>query len=399
MNQLSARFRQMVHPLEAFAHTEALGGVVLIAATVVALAWANSPFGDTYRALCSIPLTAGFGRGALTLSASLWVNDLLMAVFFVLVALEIKRELLQGELNSVQKAALPAVAALGGMVVPATLFLITARGGAAAHGWGVPMATDIAFALGALRLLGARIPVGLIVLMTALAVLDDLGAILVIALVYSRDLSLGWLAIAALCSAGLVAMNLLSVRRPIWYLMAGVPLWFAVFGSGLHATLAGVFLGFCVPARASGPTELKSPLSRLARGLDPWVAYGVMPLFALANAGIRLEGLTFATLVSPVALGVLVGLVVGKPIGIFAASALAVRAGWARLPHAVTWRQMVGFSVLGGIGFTMSLFIAGLAYGDGTELHQQAKLGVLLASTLTAAMGLLLLRGATPRQA
>jgi NhaA family Na+:H+ antiporter len=397
MNQLSARLRQLVRPLEAFAHTEALGGVVLIAATVVALGWANSPFSDSYQALSSSPLTAGFGRGTLTLPTSLWVNDLLMAVFFLLVGLEIKRELLQGELNSVQKAALPAVAALGGMVAPATLFLLTTRGGAVAHGWGIPMATDIAFALGALRLLGARVPVGLIVLMTALAVLDDLGAILVIALVYSRDLSLGWLAIAALCGAGLAAMNLLSVRRPVWYLMAGVPLWIAVFGSGLHATLAGVFLGLCVPADARKPEEVEAPLPRLEHGLHPWVAYGVMPLFALANAGIRLESLSVATLASPVALGVLIGLVVGKPIGILGASALAVRAGWARLPHAVTWRQMVGFSVLGGIGFTMSLFIAGLAYGEGSELHQQAKLGVLLASTLAGATGLLLLRGASPR--
>jgi Na+:H+ antiporter, NhaA family len=394
MKPLSARLRQLVRPLEAFFHTEAVGGVVLLVVTAIALIWANSPFGNAYVALFSTPISLGLGRGGLTLPTSLWVDDLVMAAFFLLVGLEIKRELLHGELNSIRKAALPAVAALGGMVVPATLFLLATHGAIGSHGWGVPMATDIAFALGCLRLLGARIPVGLLVLMTALAVLDDLGAILVVALVYSRELSGAWLAVAGLCGAGLIAMNRLSVRRPVWYLLAGIPLWIAVFGSGLHATLAGVFLGFCVPAQGRDRPESESPLARLEQGLHPWVAYGVMPLFALANAGIRIEGLSRATLVSPVALGVLLGLVVGKPVGILGASALAVRVGWARLPANVTWRQMVGFSVLGGIGFTMSLFVASLAFGEGTELHRQAKIAVLLASTFAGAAGLLLLSSA-----
>jgi NhaA family Na+:H+ antiporter len=392
-------FRRLVAPLEAFFQTEALGGTVLIAATAAALAWANSPAGASYRALFATEVTIGVRGFALTKTLVLWINDLLMAVFFLLVGLEIKRELLTGELRTPRKAAGPALAALGGMIAPALIFAALARGTPAARGWGVPMATDIAFALGCLRLLGGRVPGGLVAFLTALAIMDDLGAIAVIAIFYASDLRAGPFVLAAILGLGLFAMNRLGVRRAVWYALAGIPLWLAVLESGVHATIAGVVVGICVPARGRAaadpahapPGEPDSPLASLERALHPFVAFLVVPLFALANAGLPLAGMSAADLRAPAALATCAGLFLGKQVGIFGATRIAVAAGLAELPEGTSWRHIYGLAVLAGIGFTMSLFVASLAYGEGSRLDEQAKLGVLAGSLGSALAGLALL--------
>jgi len=415
--------RLLVRPLELFFRTEALGGTVLILATLVALVWANSPLAGSYRALWQAEVTVGARAFGLSKPLVLWVNDLLMALFFLVVGLEIKRELLVGELDSARKALLPVVAAVGGMVVPAVLFLAVAHEPPASRGWGVPMATDIAFALGCLRLLGNRAPSSLIVFLTAVAIIDDLGAILVIAVFYSGGLSVAALGAAALCAVALVSMNLLGVRRPALYIVAGVPLWVAILKSGIHATIAGVIVGLCVPARALFSrsdaigqarelldyaasadaeqdresalrgvehrlVELESPLARLEHVLHPWVAFLIVPVFALANAGVSFAGVGLSELMQPTSLGVLLGLVVGKQVGVFGATYAAVRLGVGEPPSGASWRQLYGVSLLAGIGFTMSLFVAGLAYGEGTPPHLQAKLGILVASLVSIIAGL-----------
>ncbi len=414
--------RLLRRPLEVFFRTEALGSLLLIVATVAALLWANSGWEDAYRALWSAEVRLGTEAVGLSKPLYLWINDLLMAVFFLLVGLEIKRELVVGELNSLEKAALPVAAAVGGMAVPAVIFLAVAPQYPASRGWGVPMATDIAFALGCLRLLSGRVPGSLLVMLTALAIIDDLGAILIIALFYSGKLAAGPLLAAGALTLVLLAMNRRGVHRLSPYMLVGAVLWVAVLKSGVHATIAGVIVGLAMPARArySRPEvmgearqllslaestedseaslaletlehrlrECESPLSRLEHALHPWVAYGIIPLFALANAGVDLEGLSWTALAEPVSLGVFLGLFLGKQFGVFGATWLAVKAGWARRPAGVTWRHIYGMSLLAGIGFTMSLFIAALAYGEGSALHQQAKLGILAASLVSAVVGL-----------
>ncbi len=417
--------RLLIEPFDLFFRTEAIGGTLLILATATALVAANSPFADGYRSFWNAEVTVGGAAFGLSKPLVIWVNDLLMAVFFLVVGLEIKRELLIGELNTMRKALLPTAAALGGMVVPALVFLAVAHESPASRGWGVPMATDIAFALGCLRLLGARIPAALIVFLTALAIIDDLGAILVIAIFYSGGLSAPALAVAAACTLGLVAMNRAGVRVPALYLVAGIPLWIAILKSGIHATIAGVIVGMCVPARAAFSREQvieqarvllgsaakeepsatetalrsleyrleqsESPLSKLERALHPWVAYWIIPVFALANAGVSFADVGLSTLTAPVSLGVMLGLIVGKQVGVFGATYAAVRLELSTLPNGVTWRDLYGVSLLAGIGFTMSLFVAGLAYGEGTALHVEAKLGILVASLVAAIGGLVVL--------
>ncbi len=423
---------KLLQPFEAFVRVEALGGTLLILASLVALVWANSSASESYVALWERPFTLGPEGFALTKPILLWVNDLLMAVFFLLVGLEIKRELLVGELNTRQKAILPALAAVGGMVVPALFYVSVANEGPAARGWGVPMATDIAFAIGVMRLLGNRVPAGLIVFLTALAIIDDLGAIIVIAVFYTSELNVTALLWGAAFIGVLVAMNRLGVRRPALYVFAGLPLWFAILKSGIHATIAGVIVGFCVPAAsrfdlkevladarallgvASDKTQspevveaslralekrfddAESPLSNLEHALHPYVAYAIVPLFALANAGVVLIGASPALLLEPVSLGVILGLVLGKPIGVIGVSLLTVKLGWARLPAGVTMRHLVGAGMLAGIGFTMSLFVAGLGFEAGSIFHTQAKVGILAASILSGLGGLLVLRSAKP---
>lgn len=423
-------------PFQRFFATSAAGGIVLLTATAVALIWANSSWADSYHHLWETPFTIGSAGFGLTLPLHAWVNDGLMAVFFLLVGLEIKRETLVGELSSRRTAALPVAAALGGMIVPALLYALVNRGGPGAAGWGVPMATDIAFALGILAILGERVPTGLRVFLAALAIADDLGAVLVIAIFYTSAISWPALASAGLVVLALFALNRAGVRRPLTYALLGVALWVLMLKSGVHATVAGVLLALTVPARTRiseeqfiaaaeasladfraadlpGTTVLtnqghqealtrieraadaaQAPLQRMEQALHGVVAFVIMPVFALANAGVSLGGVS-ATLRSPIALGVALGLILGKPLGITLASLAAVRVGAADLPTGVTFRHLHGTAWLGGIGFTMSLFIAGLAFGDAANLDT-AKIGILGASVLAGATGYVIL-WRTPR--
>jgi Na+:H+ antiporter, NhaA family len=427
---------RILAPFREFAHTSASGGVLLMAAAVIALVWVNSPLGNTYDALWATKLELSIGPFALSESLLHWINDGLMAIFFLVVGLEIKREVLVGELASVRRATLPIVAALGGALVPAVIFLALVGPGAASRGWGIPMATDIAFALGVLALLGRRIPLGLRIFLTALAIADDLMAVLVIALFYTADLSLPALGAAAVVLGALVVANRLAVRRPLVYALLGVALWLAVFQSGIHATVAGVLLALTIPARTrldatayvaharqlvddfhgrAGPgvnavneehhaalweleavTErAQAPMLRMEHALHPWVSFLIVPLFALANAGVRLGGDFAATIREPVALAVIIGLVIGKQIGITLGAFAVVRLGFGLLPTGVGWRHIYGAAWLGGIGFTMSLFIGNLAYGEGAPELALAKLGILAASVIAGTGGFLILRGAS----
>ena len=365
---------------------------MLLACAAIALAWANSPWAPAYHHLWETPIGFDTRTFGLTLTLHEWVNDGLMVVFFLLVGLEIKREVLLGELSSRRSAALPVAAAIGGMVVPAAIYAAMNRGGAGAAGWGIPMATDIAFALGILALLGDRLPSGLRVYLAALAIVDDLGAVLVIALFYTSSIYWSALGAAALTVAVLIGVNRAGVRHAAVYVVLGLLLWLFVLASGIHATVAGVLLAFTIPARGRADTDADHALlARMEGALHAPVSFVIMPIFALANAGIPLGAGVANAIRTPVALGVMLGLVLGKPIGIMLASAVAVRAGAAELPTGVAWRHVHGVSWLGGIGFTMSLFIAGLAFADAGILDI-AKLGVLAGSACAGVAGYLLLR-------
>ena len=378
-----------LQPFVAFTRWQAAGGVLLLAAAAAAVAWANSPLADGYFGLWGRELTLGLGDASLTKPLLLWVNDGLMAVFFLLVGLEIKRELMGGELSSPRRAALAFAAALGGMVVPALLYAAFNAGGPGERGWGIPMATDIAFALGVLALLGSRAPLALKVFLTAVAIVDDLGAVLVIALFYTSQVSLAALAAAAGALAVLWAMNRAGIRRLPPYALVGFVLWVAVLKSGVHATVAGVLLAMAIPVAARAG-EAKSPLARLEHALHPWVAFAILPVFALANAGVALGAGASAALASGVTAGVVLGLVVGKQVGVLAFAWLAVRLGIAELPRGIGWGHIHAAACLCGIGFTMSLFIGGLAFGD-PALLDQAKVGILAASLLSGVLGAALL--------
>ncbi len=374
--------RLIARPLREFLETEVAGGFLLLAATVVALIWANSPFRGIYDSLWETELALRLGPLELAEDLRHWVNDGLMAIFFFVVALEVKREIVRGELNEPRRAALPALAALGGMLVPAALYLSLNAGGPGAHGWGIPMATDIAFALGVLALLGPRAPASLKVFLLSVAVADDIGAIAVIAIFYSggvAPLSLG----VALALLGWILF--LRSARVWWtpvYVVLGVGVWVAVLESGVHATIAGVALGLVTPVRASA-----SVAERLEDALHPWTSYVIVPVFALANAGVTLgaEALGESTR-SPVTAGIVLGLVLGKIIGISGFTWLAVRLGLGSLPRGVSWLQVVGVAAVAGVGFTVALFIAALAF-DAPELQDQAKVGVLLGSVVAALLG------------
>lgn len=411
------------------------GGIVLLVCAVVALAWANSPWAPAYHALWETQLSIGIGASTASLTLHDVVNDGLMAVFFFLVGLEIKREFLVGELATMRQAALPIIAAFGGMVVPALFFVALNFSTHATRGWGIPMATDIAFALGVLALLGDRIPTSLRVFLSALAIVDDLGAVLVIALFYTATISWGALAAAGVLLVFAVVANAIGIRATWAYALIGIALWVAVLLSGVHATVAGVLLAMAIPSRtrineavfltgarnaitdfhdAHAPelTVLSSrahqvalqelntltdnaqaPLVRLEQGLHGIVTFGIMPLFAIANAGVSLHGSSHL-LSTPVAFGVIAGLFLGKPIGICLASWVAVRSGVAAIPADVSRRMLFGVAWLGGIGFTMSLFIAGLAFGGSEELLTAAKLGTFSASLIAGFAGWLVLRNA-----
>jgi NhaA family Na+:H+ antiporter len=426
----------ILRPFQAFFSAESSGGIVLLLCTAVALLWANSPWAGGYAAFWHTTFTVSLGSRALSHDLHFWVNDLLMVVFFFLVGLEIKRELLVGELASVRQAALPILAAFGGVVVPACIYTLLNAGGPGARGWGIPMATDIAFALGVLALLGTRIPPGLKVFLAALAIADDIAAVLVIAVFYTESLSWPALGAAVLCLAVLFLLNRLGVRRPLVYVLGGGALWLAVLASGVHATLAGVALAFTIPSRTSLDSgqflvqsrrtlqrfqqaahgsfslisnedcqsavhalekaceKVQPTLHRMEYALHRWVTFLIMPLFALANAGVELGSHLTQALTRPVTLGIVAGLVLGKPVGITLASWLAVRTGIASLPAGVSWRHIHGAGWLGGIGFTMSLFLASLAFAD-PALLVLAKLGIFTASLTAGAIGSLVLLRAT----
>jgi NhaA family Na+:H+ antiporter len=382
---LAHRFaRRLTRPLERFLAIEAASAIMLMVAAALALAWVNSPWAASYHDVWTQPLGVTVAGRTISTSTHAVVDDVLMSIFFLVVGLEIRRELHHGELSDPRRAALPAIAALGGMLAPAAIFaLATVGGGAAARGWGVPMATDIAFAVGVLTLLGRRVPPALRVLLLALAIIDDLGAIVVIAIFYSTGVDPAGFAIAGAALAGFAALLALGVRSVALYLLAGAVLWVGVLLAGVHPTIAGVITGLLVPTKAWAGREDVSPAARLEHALHPWVAFAIMPLFALANAGVDLGGIDLGA--SPgVAIGVVAGLVIGKPLGIVLACALAVRLGIATLPRGVTWGSVVVLGGVAGIGFTMALFIAQLAFAPHPELHAMAKASVLAASVIAA---------------
>ena len=413
---------RLAAPLARFLEIESASGFLLLACTAAALAIANSRWAHAWHSFWHTEASLTIGEWTMSGSLAHWVNDGLMTVFFFVVGLEIKRELIDGELRSARKAALPIMGAIGGMVVPALIYLLLEWGQAGHRGWGIPMATDIAFAVGVLALLGNRIPVGLKIFLLALAIADDIGAILVIALFYSSNIAILPLGLAAAGLAAVAVMNRLGIRSIGLYTLAGIGVWLAMFHSGIHPTIAGVTLGLMTPGRAwiagqslvelllqavdrldgqierphgqldvvskltRTASETVSPLERLESALHPWVAFAIMPIFALANAGVAIEP---AAIGSGIAVAVAVGLVIGKPLGIVLLSWLAVRSGVAQLPSGVTWKAMLGAGCLGGIGFTMSLFIAGLAL-EGSSLDA-AKIGILGGSAVSAIVGLTVL--------
>lgn len=384
----------VLSPLREFLRTEAGGGVLLLAATVAALAWANSPWADSYQDFWHTSLSIGSGSWAVREDLQHWVNDALMVVFFFLIGLEIKRELIVGELRDPKAASLPALAALGGMVVPAVLFLAMAGGGEAGRGWAIPMATDIAFVVGILALLGRRVPARLKVFLLTLAIVDDIGAIVVIAAFYSSGLSGLWLAGAVAALAAVVMARKLGIVHPIAYLPIGVVAWYCTYRAGIHPTIAGVALGLLTPAR---PVRGREVLEHLEHRLHPWSSYLVVPIFALANAGVPLGSGALGTAAgSRLTWAVILGLVGGKILGITAVAWGATRAGAGRLPPGVGMNHVLGASALGGIGFTVSLFIAGLAFTS-EELQMQAKIGILAGSVIAAIVGVaILLRQSEP---
>jgi NhaA family Na+:H+ antiporter len=421
-------------PVQQFLHIELVGSVLLMATAVVAILWANSPWAESYFSLWYRYLTVDLIFLELDLNLQHWINDALMAFFFFVVGLEIKRELVHGNLADRRKAMLPAIAAIGGMAVPAAFYVALNAGGAGAQGWGIPMATDIAFAIGVLGLLGNRVSIELRVFLLALAIVDDIGAILVIAIFYTESVSLGALVWAAVFLGVVALLQRLGVRSTLAYVLVGAIVWLAVFQSGLHATIAGVILGLMTPSKpyvdpneypgqiaglredyiaaleegnvslqqaALGRIEevtqwTESPVEKMERLFHPWTAYLVLPLFALANAGVALSGEAMAgALASPVTIGIVLGLILGKLIGVGGAAWIAVKLGLADLPAGVRWGQVAGTGLLAGIGFTMSIFVTTLAFYGEQVLIDEAKIGILVASVLAGVLGYLLLRASS----
>jgi len=387
----SGNYKVLVDVLDDFMQMEAASGILLLFAAVSAILVANSPLAGLYDGLLDVTVAIQVGALEIRKPLLLWINDGLMAVFFFLIGLELKREVLEGELSSVSQVVLPGLGALGGMLVPAAIYAWLNWGDRVAlDGWAIPVATDIAFALALLSVFGARVPVALKIFLMTLAIFDDLAAIVIIALFYSGDLSLGALVMAAIVLTTAVALNRLGVRRTSAYILLGAVLWTAVLKSGVHATLAGVLIAFCVPM---GPPGEASPLRELEDDLHGPVAFAILPLFAFANAGLSLAGITLASLTHSVTFGVIAGLVIGKPLGILLFVALAVLPGFARLPNQISWWQLAGVACACGIGFTMSLFIAGLAFEHGGgEYFSGDRLGVLIGSVLSAAIAGLILQ-------
>ncbi|MDQ3056781.1 MAG: Na+/H+ antiporter NhaA [Pseudomonadota bacterium] len=381
-----------VRGLAHFFHLEAAGGILLIVAAILALVCANSPLEEFYDGFRELPVAVQFGELAIAKPLLLWINDGLMAIFFLLVALEIKREALSGQLSGRDQLLLPLLCAGAGVAVPAAIFWFINRGDALAmQGWAIPAATDIAFALGILSLLGSRVPVAMKLLLSTIAVVDDLAAIVIIAIFYTSGLSMTALGWAGLAIAGMALLNRRGVRALTPYLLLGVVVWICVLKSGVHATLAGVVTGLMIPHidrdNAVDDADEHSPLETLEHALHPWVAYAILPVFAFANAGLSLGEFEAADVLDPLPLGVVLGLLLGKPVGIIGAALLARATGIARYPEGMDHRSMIGLGLLAGIGFTMSLFIASLAFADDGDLYQSAVLGVLVASVAAAVAG------------
>ena len=383
----------MISLIREFLKLESAGGLLLVVATVLALIMKNSVFSDWYDSLLNTPVNVAIGEFQIAKPLLLWINDGLMAVFFFVVGLELKREFLEGELSNRSQLALPAFAATGGMLVPAAIYAYINWGHPITmNGWAIPAATDIAFALGVLALLGSRVPVTLKLFLMALAILDDVGAIIIIALFYTTELSTLSLTTAGICLLLLLYLNKRGITHLPIYLFIGVIMWASVLKSGVHATLAGVFLAFTIPLRNPEDPE-HSPAQQLEHELHPTVAYVILPLFAFANAGVPLAGLSIKVLFEPVSLGIIAGLFIGKQLGVFSFAWLAIRLKLASLPAKVSWTQLYGAAILCGIGFTMSLFIASLAFEHvGQEYIRQVRLGILTASLLSAGIGYSLLR-------
>jgi NhaA family Na+:H+ antiporter len=419
----------LIDPIRRFMHIEATSGVLLVAATLAAIIAANSPAGEAFSAFWQTPVGLRFGSAQLELSLQHWINDFLMAIFFYVIGLEVKRELVKGELRDLRRAALPLAAALGGMIAPAAVYLVLQHGAPGGRGWGIPMATDIAFVVGCLAVLGRRIPVSLRIMLLSLAIADDIGAILVIAVGYTAHLDGSALLLSGCGIAVIIACMKLGVQNLYVYLILSAVVWFEVHASGIHATIAGVILGFLTPSRAwisdrrlgriidttidfmqgadwrssqrryaalrrmeHAARSSISPLRRFEAGLHPWVAFVIMPVFALANAGVRIDA---SALADPVAVAVALGLLVGKPSGIVLFSWLAVKAGIAKLPAGVGWAAVWGGGILAGIGFTMAIFIASLAM-EGVLLSA-AKVGILGGSLASAVLGIIVLTAALPK--
>lgn len=434
--------KRIIYPLQEFVKAEAFSGILLMLITLVAIAWANSPWSETYAAVWNTPLTIAFGEYGLTKAVILWINDGLMAIFFFVVGLEIKREMLMGELSSFRNAAFPVVAALGGMLVPAGIYAALTYNTGSLSGWGIPMATDIAFALGILTLLGKRAPLSLKLFLVAFAIVDDIGAVLVIALFYTAEVDFLMLWSAMLIFGILLVLSAVRVNS-IWiYVFLGVAMWFFFLKSGVHATVAGILLAITIPIRSkitgnefisttdtilgelqafhynrtgeddekpeeenfqaavhtleNNCEEALSPLHRLEHSLHPWVAFLIMPVFALANAGIYIDASLTTGFFNAMSWGIILGLIVGKPVGILLFTWLAAATGLVTKPSTFSWGQLLGAALLGGIGFTMSIFIANLAFADSPFLAQ-AKLAILLASVAAGGGAYLLLRATSPR--
>lgn len=424
----------LIRPFHQFFKKEASSSIILIITTAIALFWANAPFGESYNHFWETPLSIRLGELGITMSLREWINEGLMSIFFFIVGLEIKREVLVGELSSVKKAFLPVGAAIGGMLVPASIYFLMNLGCETTAGWAIPMATDIAFALGVLYVLGQRVPAGLRVFLSAFAIADDIGAVLVIALFYTKEISMQYIFASILIILIIAMTSYFWIRNTLFYAVLAALLWVAIMGSGLHSTVAGIIIAMFIPARGRYNTDkfienveyymskiqcpvegcgdsillnqehlsavqsievachdVETPLQRLEHALHPWVAYGVIPLFALANAGLSLKGIGISHIFnSTVTLGIILGLIVGKPLGITLFTYLSVKTGLAILPYRVKWLHILGAGFLGGIGFTMSLFITALSFSE-TNFINQAKFGILTASVVAGVTGLAIL--------
>ena len=382
--------KNLSKPFIWFFKLEAASGLILLIAAIIALVISNSSFSNLYFDTLNQYLFVGINDFGLKLSIHHWINDLLMAIFFFFVTLEIKREFIQGELSNLKKALLPIIGAIGGMVVPALVYVFINFGNTETlNGWAIPSATDIAFSLGILSLLGSRVPISLKIFLTALAIIDDLGAILIIAFFYSGDLSISYLSLILISYILLLILNKFGVKKFMPYLVIGAFMWFFTYKSGIHATIAGVLLASTIPHRIKDKDF--SLLIKLEHAISPYVAFMIMPIFAFANAGVSLEGLSLMSLLEPVPLGILLGLFVGKQIGVMLISFIAVKLGVAQMPDKSSWLSLYGVSILTGVGFTMSLFVGNLAFVENIQYIDGVKIGVLSGSLLSTVFGYFIL--------